>query len=326
MSKVLVTGGAGYIGSHVIRKLLSDGFEVVVYDNLIYGHRGAVPENAIFIEGDLSDLELLEKTFSEHSFDSVVHFAGFTYVGESVKEPKKYFENNVVSGLNLLNACVKHGVKKFIFSSSCSVYGNPDSLPLVEEEKKSPESPYGESKLIFEKFLKWYDGAYGLKYVSLRYFNAAGADESGEIGEDHDPETHLIPLILDVALGKRENIKIFGTDYDTNDGTCIRDYIHVNDLAEIHVLSLKDLDKGNKSKWYNVGVGKGYSVKEIIEMCREVTGHEIPVIESGRRAGDPAELYADSSKVKEELNWIPKYDLRMIIESAWKWQKNLAKK
>lgn len=319
MKKVLVTGGAGYIGSHIVRKLLRSGYEVVVYDSLVYGHRDAIPENVNFVKGDLADKVLLEKTFVENSFDAVMHFAGFAYVGESVENPKKYFENNVVNGLNLLNSCVRHNVKKFIFSSSCSVYGTPISLPITENEKKSPESPYGETKLIFEKFLNWYDTAYGLKYVSLRYFNAAGADDSGIIGEHHDPETHLIPLVLDVAIGKRDNIKIFGIDYDTKDGTCIRDYIHVNDLADIHIKSLENLEE--ESKEYNVGVGKGYSVKEIIEICREVTGHEIPTIESRRRAGDPPKLYADASKIKEELNWEPRYGIREIIESAWKWHK-----
>ena len=319
VKKILVTGGAGYIGSHIVRRLLEEGHEVMVYDNLVYGHREAVPGSVGFIKGDLSDIKLLDKTFLENDFYAVMHFAAFAFVGESVENPKKYFENNVVSGLNLLNACVKHGVKKFIFSSSCAVYGTPLVLPISEKEKKSPESPYGESKLIFERFLKWYDLAYGLKYVSLRYFNAAGADDSGEIGEHHDPETHLIPLVLDVAVGRRDNIKVFGTDYNTNDGTCIRDYIHVNDLAEVHVKSLENLKE--ESKEFNVGVGKGHSVKEIIDVCREVTGHAIPTVETGRRSGDPPKLYTDPTLLKKELDWEPKYDLRAIIESAWNWHK-----
>jgi UDP-glucose 4-epimerase len=317
--KIFVTGGAGYIGSHAVRRLLGAGHEVVVFDNLIYGHRESVPESVRFVEGELSDKKLLERTFEENEFDAVMHFAGFAYVGESVEKPGKYFWNNVVSGLNLLDACVKYNVKKFIFSSSCAVYGTPLKLPIVEDEKKDPESPYGETKFVFENFLRWYDKAHGLKYVSLRYFNAAGADESGEIGEDHDPETHLIPLVLDAALGRRGEIKIFGTDYETPDGTCVRDYIHVNDLADVHVLALDKL--GGESKEYNVGVGEGYSVKEIIDMAREITGKEILAVESSRRAGDPPELYADSSKLREDLGWEPKYDLRKIIESAWNWHK-----
>jgi len=317
--KVLVTGGAGFIGSHTTRKLVNSGHEVVVFDNLVYGHREFVPPKAVFIEGDLSDKELLEKVFSENKIDAVMHFAAYAFAGESVEKPEKYFTNNIVYGLNLLNVCAKNDVKKFIFSSSCSVYGTPDKLPVSEGEKKDPESPYGETKLIFEKFLKWYHKIHGLDFISLRYFNAAGADESLEIGEHHEPETHLIPLIFDVALGKRQNLRIYGTDYGTKDGTCVRDYIHVNDLADAHIVALENV-KG-KSSAYNLGIGRGYSVREIIKVCEEITGKKIAVKESERREGDPDALYSDSSKVKRELGWSPKYGIREIVETAWNWHK-----
>ncbi|HLD02802.1 MAG TPA: UDP-glucose 4-epimerase GalE [Candidatus Nanoarchaeia archaeon] len=318
--KVLVTGGAGYIGSHVVRRLLQKNHEVIMLDNLSRGHIESVPKEAVFIKGDLADKKVLEKLFSEYKIDAVMHFAAFAYVGESIKEPKKYFKNNVENGLNLLDACARHGVKKFIFSSSCAVYGTPENLPITEDSKKHPESPYGETKMIFENHLADYDRKHGLKFISLRYFNAAGADDSGEIGEHHDPETHLIPLVLGVALGKRENIAIFGKDYPTNDGTCMRDYVHVNDLADAHLLALENL--GKESKFYNVGTGSGYSVKEIVDACTKITGHDIPVVDEARRQGDPPALYADSSKIKKELGWKPKYDLGRIIETAWKWHKN----
>jgi len=241
--KILVTGGAGFIGSQVVKKLLGDNYEVVVYDSLVNGHREFVPEKAKFVKGDLYDMNLLESVFNENNFDAVMHFAGFTSMGESVENPMKYFKNNIVNGLNILNVCVKNGVKKFIFSSSAGVYGTPENLPITESENRKPENPYGETKLIFENFLKSYDKAYGLKSVCLRYFNASGADRNLEIGEDHTPETHLIPLILDVALGRRDSINIFGTDYDTKDGPCIRDYVHVEDLANAHIKALEKIKR-----------------------------------------------------------------------------------
>lgn len=318
--KILVTGGAGYIGSHVVRKLLQANHDVIIYDNLSRGHKESVPKEATFVKGDLADKNALEKLFLENRIDAVMHFAAFAYVGESVKEPEKYFKNNVEYGLNLLDACARHGVKKFIFSSSCAVYGTPEKLPITEDSRKHPESPYGETKMIFENHLTNYDKKHGLKFVALRYFNAAGADDSGQIGEHHDPEPHLIPLVLDVALGKRKSIAIFGKDYPTKDGTCIRDYVHVNDLADAHLLALEKL--GNESKFYNLGTGSGYSVKEIIEACKKITQCPIPVVHEARRPGDPAALYSDSSKIKKELGWKPKYNLDKIIETAWKWHKN----
>ena len=318
---ILVTGGAGYIGSHVVRKLLKKGYDVIIYDNLIHGHEYAIPENAKFIKGDLADTDLLEKIFNENKIDAVMHFAAYASVGESVVNPKKYFQNNIINGINLLNKCQEHGIRKFIFSSSCAIFGTPTKLPITESETKKPENPYGETKLIFESILKRYDHAYGLKHINLRYFNASGADESGEIGEDHDPETHLIPLIFDVAIGKKSEIKIFGSDYNTPDGTCIRDYVHVNDLANVHVLALESLK--NESMSFNIGVGKGYSVNEIIKICEEITGKEIKKINTGRRDGDPPELFADSSKLQNELKWKPEYDIKDIISSAWIWHQKL---
>ncbi len=255
--KILVTGGAGYIGSNCVRALQKNGYEVIVFDNLVYGHRKALPENVAFIEGDLSDKKLLSELFKKYSVAAVVHFAAYAYVGESMENPRKYFINNYVNGLNLLNAMVENHVNKIVFSSSCAIFGIPEKIPISEDLPTSPINPYGETKLMFEKTLDWYEKAYGLKSVCLRYFNAAGADFG--VGEDHNPETHLIPLILQVALGKRENIKIFGTDYPTEDGTCIRDYIHISDLSEAHVLSLKHLFEKNKSGKYNLGSEKGYS-------------------------------------------------------------------
>jgi len=318
MEKVLVTGGAGYIGSHVVKELLRKDYEVVVYDSLVEGHREFVPEGVGFVEGCLSDEMLLDKTFSENNFDSVMHFAAFTSVEESVRNPKKFHDNNVMNGMNLLNACLRHNVMRFIFSSSAGVYGIPENLPVEEDCDKNPVNPYGETKLVFEKLLESYDKSCGLKSVSLRYFNASGADDSLEIGEDHKPETHLIPLVLDAASGRRENIHVFGTDYNTHDGTCIRDYVHVSDLADVHILALENL---LERECFNVGVGKGFSVKEVIDMCKKITGKYIKVIETERRLGDPAELYADSSKLKKEFGWEPKHDLKDIVQSAWDWHK-----
>jgi len=318
--KILVTGGAGYIGSHAVRRLLQNNYEVIVYDSLINGHKESLPAEAELVVGDLNDKEKLDKLFKKNNFDAVMHFAAFIEVGESMKNPAKFYRNNVVNTLNLLEAMASNNVKKIIFSSTAALFGYPDKIPISESTKKCPVNVYGRTKLMIEQMLQDFDAAYGLKFISLRYFNAAGADFG--IGEDHNPETHLIPLVLQVALGKRKEIKIFGTDYSTKDGTCIRDYIHVTDLVDAHILALKKLFSTNKSNYYNLGNGKGYSVKEIIEVARKITGHQIPAIKSKRRAGDPAVLIADSTKIQKELGWKPKYDLKEIIKSAWEWHKN----
>lgn len=317
--KVLVTGGAGYIGSHTVRVILKKGYEVVVYDNLVNGHRKSLPRGVELIEADLADVEKLDLVFAKYKFDAVVHFAGFIEAGESMKDPVKFYRNNCVNTLNLLETMMKHDVKNMIFSSTAALFGYPDQMPITEDTKMCPINVYGETKLIIEHMLRDFDIAYGLKSICLRYFNAAGADF--EVGEDHDPETHLIPLILQVALGKRKEIKIFGTDYNTDDGTCVRDYIHVTDLAEAHVLALKRLLETGKSDQYNLGNGKGYSVRDIIETVREVTGHPIPAVKAERREGDPPILIADSTKIKKELGWTPTHDLKAIIKSAWEWHK-----
>lgn len=318
--KILVTGGAGYIGSHAVRRLLQNNYEVVVYDSLINGHKESLPAEAELFVGDLNDKEKLDKLFKENNFDAVIHFAGFIEVGESMKNPAKFYRNNVVNTLNLLEAMVNNNIKKIIFSSTAALFGYPDEIPIKEETKKNPVNVYGRTKLIIEQMLQDFDVAYGLKFIALRYFNASGADFG--IGEDHNPETHLIPLVLQVALGKRKSISIFGTDYPTKDGTCIRDYIHVTDLVDAHMLALKKLLSTNKSNYYNLGNGNGYSVREIIEIAREITGHKIPAVKSERRAGDPAVLIADSTKIQKELGWKPKHDLKKIIKSAWEWHKN----
>ena len=321
--KILVVGGAGYIGSHNVRALVERGDEVVVMDSLVTGHREAVHPGAKFYKGDIRSAEDLDRVFTENRIDAVLHFAAFIEVGESVAKPLKYFNNNVGGMQSLLEAMVRHGVDKLIFSSTAAVYGEPESVPIPEDAPKNPTNPYGESKLIMEKMMKWFDNAYGTKYVSLRYFNAAGAYFDGSIGEAHTTETHLIPLILQVPLGKREHISIFGNDYDTNDGTCIRDYIHVMDLASAHYKALEYLRKGNESNIFNLGNGNGYSVKEVIDVARRVTSHEIPAKLEERRSGDPAVLIASSDKAKEVLGWKPEYDsLERIIEDAWRWHKN----
>lgn len=315
--RILVTGGAGYIGSVVTEELLKDGHHVVVYDNLSKGHRRAVIDGAHFVAGDLHDDALLRTTLSEQQIDAVVHMAAFSLVGESCVKPEKYYNNNVVGSLTLLDAMVETGVKKIVFSSTAATYGEPESQPINETAPTAPTNPYGETKLTFEKALNWYDSAHGVRYASLRYFNAAGASEN--CGEDHDPESHLIPIALQVAAGKREKVEIFGDDYPTPDGTCIRDYIHVIDLARAHILALESLDKG--SRVFNLGCGgAGYSVREVIEAVREVTGKEVATSIGARRAGDPAVLIASSEKIKSELGWQPQYqDLKLIVESAWKW-------
>ncbi|KYH34719.1 UDP-glucose 4-epimerase [Clostridium tepidiprofundi DSM 19306] len=319
---VLVCGGAGYIGSHMVAELIENGHDVVVFDNLQKGHKEALLGGK-FYKGDLRDRQALHRVFNENKIDAVIDFAADSLVGESVQEPVKYFENNIGSTVNLLGAMKEHGVKYIVFSSTAAVYGEPENIPIVEEDKTFPTNPYGESKLAVEKILKWCDNAYGIKYTALRYFNAAGAHISGKIGEHHNPETHLIPIILQVALKKREKIMVFGDDYDTKDGTCIRDYIHVSDLANAHLLALERLMSGNDSKIYNLGNGKGFSVKEVIETARNVTGKEIKAEIAARRAGDPAVLVASSDKAKSELGWKPKYDsLETIIETAWIWHKN----
>lgn len=315
---ILVCGGAGYIGSHVTRALIDSGEDVIVLDNLQTGHVDAVHEKAKLVLGDLRDDEFMERVFSENKIDGVIDFAAFSLVGESVSEPLKYFENNFYGTLCLLKAMRKHNVNKIVFSSTAATYGEPENIPILETDKTFPTNPYGESKLAVEKMLKWCDKAYGIKYTALRYFNVAGAHPEGNIGEDHDPESHLIPIILQVALGKREHIGIFGDDYPTEDGTCIRDYIHVMDLADAHILALKRLNNGGDSAIFNLGNGEGFSVKQVIEVARKVTGHAIPAVVSPRRAGDPAKLVATSAKAMKELNWTPKFDsLDKIIETAW---------
>jgi len=319
---VLVTGGAGYIGSHTVAELLDISEEVVVLDNLQKGHKAAVLGGK-FYQGDLRDDEFLDRVFKENDIEAVIHFAADSLVGESVTEPLKYYNNNVVSTLKLLTKMKEYDVKKIVFSSTAATYGEPENLPILETDKTQPTNPYGETKLAIEKALKWADNAYGIKYAILRYFNAAGAHISGKIGEDHNPESHLIPIILQVALGKREAVYIFGNDYDTEDGTCVRDYIHVTDLAQAHILALKNMRSGGNSNIYNLGNGKGFSVKEVVELVREVTGVNIKAIITERRPGDPATLIASSEKIQRELKWEPKYnDLRTIIETAWNWHKN----
>ena len=319
---ILVTGGAGYIGSHAVRALKKAGFETLVLDNLIYGHADFVQPDEL-LKGDLEDRQFLDQVFQNHPIEAVLHFAAYAYVGESVANPSKYYHNNVGCTLNLLDTMVKYHVRHFIFSSTCATYGEPLNIPIDENHPQRPINPYGRSKFMVEQILDDYDKAYYIKSVRLRYFNAAGADPEGGIGEDHVPETHLIPLTLDVAINQRPHISIFGTDYPTRDGTCIRDYIHVTDLADAHVLGLQYLKQGGKTDVFNLGNGNGFSVKEVIDVAREVTGKEILAIEAERRAGDPAELVGSSKKIKEILGWSPKYtELKTIIETAWQWHKS----
>jgi UDP-glucose 4-epimerase len=318
-TKILVTGGAGYIGSHIVLELVQRDYDVVVYDNLSMGHREAVDSDATLIEGDLLDRSKLAEVFAKHRFDAVIHLASHTLVGESMEKPWLYLHDNVVAASHLLQEAVNHGVKRLILSSSSNLFGAPSRIPITESEQIVPGSPYGESKAIIERQLYWMDRLYGLRHCSLRYFNAAGAHPSGRIGEDHDPETHLIPRVLQVALQQRDHITIYGDDYDTDDGTCIRDYVHVMDLATAHISALEALTQ-NTSCSYNVGSGSGYSVRQVIEVAREVTGHSIPVVVSARRPGDPAKLVADGSAIKADFGWEPQYpELRQIIETAWNW-------
>jgi UDP-glucose 4-epimerase len=314
--KILVTGGAGYIGSIVVEQLIEAGEAVVVFDNLYQGHRAAVHPAADFVQGDLADRAALDAVMQQHQPEAIMHFASHTLVGESMAQPFLYLGENVSNGLNLLQSAVEHGVRRFILSSTANLFDEPERIPIDEMERIVPGSPYGESKFILERMLYWLDRIHGFRYAALRYFNAAGA--SPERGEDHDPELHLIPIILQGALGQREKIKIFGDDYPTPDGTCVRDYIHVLDLAQAHILALRALDQG--SRIYNLGNGQGFTVKEVIETAREVTGHPIPAEVGPRRPGDPAVLTASSDKIRRELGWQPRYpDLRAIIKSAWQW-------
>ena len=314
--KILVTGGAGYIGSVTVEQLIEAGEEVVVFDNLYQGHRAAVHPEALFVQGDLADKAAVADLLHTHRPDGIMHFASHTLVGESVEKPFLYLRDNVVNALNLLQSAVAVGVKRFILSSTANLFEKPERIPIDENEQIIPGSPYGESKYMIERLLHWMDELYGLKYACLRYFNACGA--TAIRGEHHDPETHLIPLVLQVALGQREKITIFGDNYDTPDGTCIRDYIHVADLAQAHILALRDLDAGSRK--YNLGNGRGFSVKQVIETARQITGHPIPAEIGPRRPGDPAVLIASSETINHDLNWRPRYPhLTKIIETAWSW-------
>ncbi|MVP01711.1 UDP-glucose 4-epimerase GalE [Paenibacillus lutrae] len=316
---IMVTGGAGYIGSHAVAELLAKGEEVVIVDNLQQGHRNAILGGSLYV-GDLRDADFMDTVFRENEIDAVIHFAANSLVGESMTDPAKYYHNNVYGTLCLLDKMKEYGVQRIVFSSTAATYGEPENTPILETDRTQPTNAYGETKLSMEKMIKWFDHAHGIKSISLRYFNAAGAHESGQIGEDHQPETHLVPLILQVALGQRQHISVFGEDYDTPDGTCIRDYIHVSDLADAHVLAVEKLRQGGASGVFNLGSGNGFSVKEVIDIAREVTGHPIPAVAEARRAGDPAVLIASSDRAREQLGWKPKRDnLQAIIASAWAW-------
>lgn len=320
--RIFVVGGAGYVGSHCVRRLVAAGHEVTVYDNLCAGHREAVDPGASLVEGDLADAAHLTDVFDSGRFEAAMHFAAFLNVGESVHQPLRYWRNNVANTLNLLDCMKTHGVRRFIFSSTCAVYGVPASLPITEDLPKEPINPYGNTKLAVEWMMQQSAVAWGLGSVALRYFNAAGAASDGAIGEDHDPEIHLIPLVLQVALGQREKIKVFGTDYPTPDGSCVRDYIHVEDLAEAHLLAVEACVPG-EAEAYNVGTGNGNSVLEVISAARAVTGHDIPAEVTERRPGDPPELYANASRIRNRYRWAPGYtDVRAIIETAWRWHRN----
>lgn len=316
---ILVVGGAGYIGSHVNQALWKHGYETVVFDNLVYGHREAVRHGILEI-GNLADTARLEEVFTAYPIEAVLHFAAYAYVGESVANPAKYYNNNVANTLHLLDAMGRHEVKTIIFSSTCATYGMPERMPITEDMPQKPVNPYGLSKLMVERILRDYHAAYGLNYCCLRYFNAAGADQTGELGESHSPETHLIPLVLAAAAGDRENIRVFGTDYPTRDGSCVRDYIHVTDLADAHLRALDYLRQGGESTCLNLGNSTGSSVLEVIAAAEEVTGRKIPVVKVGRRAGDPAILVGSAEKARLVLGWVPQYgDIRTILSHAWNW-------
>ncbi|MBE9213553.1 UDP-glucose 4-epimerase GalE [Plectonema cf. radiosum LEGE 06105] len=321
-STILVTGGAGYIGSHTVLALKQAGYEVLILDNLVYGHRDLVEQvlQVELIEGDTSDRDLLDKLFATRNIAAVMHFSAYAYVGESVTDPAKYYRNNVIGTITLLEAMLAASVKKFVFSSTCATYGVPEMVPMPEDHPQNPINPYGATKLMVERILADFNEAYDFRSVRFRYFNAAGADPSGLLGEDHNPETHLIPLVLQTALGKRESISIFGTDYPTKDGTCVRDYIHVSDLADAHVLGLEYLLKGGDSDFFNLGNGNGFSVKEVIEAAQLITGKEIKVVECDRRPGDPPALIGSAQKAHKILGWQPQYtSLKDIITHAWEW-------
>lgn len=321
MTRLLVTGGAGYIGSHVVRQLLASGYSVRVFDSLKNGHKEALPENVEFVQGNILDFQSVQKALK--GMDAVLHFAAYIEAGESMQDPLKFFENNFQGSVTLLEAMRHEDVKKIVFSSTAAIYGEPEYVPIDENHPKKPTNIYGLTKLQIEKVLDFYDRMFRLKYAALRYFNAAGADESGEVGEDHHPESHLIPLILQTVLGQRENIKILGTDYPTEDGTCVRDYIHIQDLGTAHILALKKLLKGSDSMQYNLGNGQGYSVKEVIEATEKVTGQKINTVKAEKREGDPVVLVASSERAQKELGWRPKYgEIEKIIATAWKWHKN----
>ncbi len=316
---VLVTGGAGYIGSHTVKQLLRHGRKVVALDDLSAGRRELVLCDE-FVEADLAELSSIRKAVADYQIGAVIHFAAYTAVGESVEDPEKYYRNNLVGGLNLLRAMRERGIRTFIFSSSAAVYGEPQDIPIKEDHPTSPVNPYGRSKLMFEEILSDCGRAYALQHVSLRYFNAAGSDVEGEIGEWHEPETHLIPIVLEAAAGRRPHIEIYGSDYPTEDGTGVRDYIHVDDLARAHVAALKAVEDGYAAPVYNLGIGRGYTVRQVIEACRRVSGLDIPVIEGPRRPGDPPALVADPARAREELGWEPQFtELEPIVESAWRW-------
>lgn len=320
--KVLVTGGAGYIGSHMVDLLISEGYEVVIFDSLVTGHREAIHPQATLVIGDLMDTQALAALFDAHDFEGIFHFASYIVVPESMEKPFKYLRDNVVAAANLLEAAANHGVKRFILSSTAALFDEPETIPIPETETVIPGSPYGESKAIIERYLYWMDKIYGMRYCCLRYFNAAGAHPNGHIGEDHQPESHLIPIVLQVALGQRDSVTIFGEDYDTPDGTAVRDYIHILDLATAHILAFEALADGPSRK-YNLGNGTGYSVKQIVEVARQITGHPIPVKYGPRRAGDLATLIADSTRIREELGWSPEFaQLGQIVQTAWDWHRS----
>lgn len=322
MKEILVVGGAGYIGSHMCKYLYGKRMQPVVLDNLSLGHRKAVQWGTLY-EGNMDDQGLLREIFSRHSIAAVMHFAAFCYVGESVHEPLKYYRNNIASTLGLLNGMLEYGVEKFIFSSTCATYGEPESQPIVEENSQKPINPYGRSKFMMEQILDDLDAANGLRSVCLRYFNAAGADPEGDLGEDHDPETHLIPLVLQTALGQRRKLTVFGNDYPTGDGTCVRDYIHIQDLAQAHFLTLQHLLEGGESRKYNLGNGSGYSILDVIKTAETVTGKKLPYNYADRRGGDPATLIGSAEKITRELGWKPEFDtLGAILETAWNWHVN----
>lgn len=321
---ILVAGGAGYIGSHICKALDKKGYNVIVYDNLSLGYR-SLAHWGEFVLGDVNDDTQLDLVFDKYNIDAVMHFCAFTQIGESVSRPEDYYYNNVVGTINLIKAMRRHSIDKFVFSSTAALYGNPEKNPIEEEDAKIQINPYGRTKWMIEQILADYTEVYDLNYIAFRYFNAAGADFDSEIGEAHNPESHLIPLVLDAALKVRDNIKIFGTDYDTPDGTCIRDYIHVNDLADVHILGLETLLNGGNSNYFNLGSGNGYSVREVIDTVRKITGIDFPVVETERRAGDPDILVASSNKAKNFFDWIPKYNLKQMVESAWAWHQKLRK-